>query len=210
MAVICPTITAYNAAEYREQMYNVSSFARRIHIDLMDGKFAPTTSVSLDEVWWPKHIQVDLHVMFQQPMEHLEQLIKLQPRMVIVHAEAEVHHMHFVAELHKAEIEAGLAILQDTPVENIEQISHSFDEILIFSGNLGHHGGHADLGLLSRVKYLRDNHFDGKIAWDGGIGSDNIRSLVQGGVEVLNVGGAIQKASDPQTAYDTLIRSMNV
>lgn len=210
MAVICPTITASNADEYREQMYNISSFAHSVHIDVMDGQFAPVNSVGLDEIWWPRHIEADIHVMYQRPMDYLEQLIALKPRMVIVHAEAEVHHMHFVAELHKAEIEAGLAILQDTPVVNIEQICHSFDQVLIFSGNLGHHGGKADTNLLNKVTELRSHHFDGQIAWDGGISSDNIRTLVRGGVEVLNVGGAIQKATDPQTAYDTLIRSMNV
>lgn len=187
-------------------MYAISPFTERVHIDVMDGKFAPTTSVGLDDVWWPQHMKADLHIMYQRPMDCLDQIIRHKPHMVIVHAEADVHHMHFVAELHKAGIEAGLAILQDTPVENVVQISHSFDQILIFSGNLGHHGGYADIGLLEKVKQLKAHHYDGQIAWDGGIGADNARILADGGVNVLNVGGYIHKSTDPQTAYDTLIR----
>ncbi len=53
MAVICPTVTAYDPHEYREQMERVEPFAKRIHIDLMDGHFAPTKSPGLKHVWWP-------------------------------------------------------------------------------------------------------------------------------------------------------------
>src|SRR5437868_2562137 len=136
---ICPTITAYDLPTYKRQMDQVAPFARRVHIDLMDGVFAPTVSPPLSKVWWPPEIRADIHLMYQQPMEHLQQLLKLKPRLVVIHNEAHVHHMHFAAELHKAGILAGLAILHDTPVEYAYQIMHSFDHVLIFSGHLGYH-----------------------------------------------------------------------
>ena len=151
MAVVCPTITAYDAHEYREQMERIESFAKRVHIDLMDGEFAPTRSPGLDHVWWPHHLKADIHLMYQRPMEFLDQLIKLKPHMVIVHNEVEVHHMHFAAELHRHGIKTGLALLAETPIEWAHQIMHSFDQVLIFSGHLGYHGGEADLGLLEKV-----------------------------------------------------------
>lgn len=205
MAIICPTVTAFDLAEYAVQVKRAAEFARRIHIDLMDGQFAPTKSPSLDEIWLPHVDKVDVHLMYQEPMEVLDQLIKLKPHMVVIHNEAHVHHMHFVAELHKAGIEAGLAILQDTPVEHAYQIMHSFDHVLIFSGNLGHHGGKADLSLLERVQKVREHHPEAEIGWDGGISDQNAQALVDAGVDVLNVGGFIQKASDPKAAYATLV-----
>jgi ribulose-phosphate 3-epimerase len=142
--------------------------------------------------------------MYERPMEYLDQLIKLRPHMVVIHNEADVHHMHFAAELHKEGIKAGLALLQDTPVEYAHQIMHSFDHILVFSGDLGHHGGHADLGLLEKVKEIQREHPDAEIGWDGGINSDNVRQLAEAGIEVLNVGGYIQRADDPTSAYGKL------
>jgi ribulose-phosphate 3-epimerase len=124
--------------------------------------------------------------------------------MVIIHNEVTVHHMHFAAELHRAGIKTGLALLHDTPVEYAEQIMHSFDQVLIFSGNLGHHGGEADLGLLDKVRAVRAHHPDVEIAWDGGIKAENAKQLIDAGVDVLNVGGFIQHASDPAQAYATL------
>lgn len=206
MAVICPTVTAYDMTEYGMQLQRAAQMAERVHIDLMDGVFAPTKSPGLDEIWLPPHGPlVDIHLMYQEPMEVLEQLIKLRPHMVVIHNEAQVHHMHFTAELHKHEIEVGLAILQETPVEYAYQIMHSFDHVLVFSGNLGHHGGSADLRLLDKVRKIREHHPDVEIGWDGGISADNALELMEAGVDVLNVGGFIQKAEHPEQAYATLL-----
>ena len=204
MPVICPTITAFDTDEYKRQVDQVKGFAKRIHIDLMDGEFAPTLSPPLDQVWWPHELEADIHLMYQRPMEQLEKLIHLKPRLVVIHNEAHVHHMHFAAALHKVGIEVGLAILHDTPIEYAHQIMHSFDHVLVFSGNLGHHGGEADLGLLDKVRYLREHHPDVEIGWDGGINDRNAKQLAEAGVDVLNVGGFIQKSDDPAAAYQRI------
>ncbi|MDB5184619.1 MAG: rpe [Candidatus Saccharibacteria bacterium] len=209
MAIICPTVTAFTEHEYKERLLQLMPFAERIHIDLMDGEFAPTKSPDLGYVWWPHELEtVDIHLMYQNPMEHLARLIELKPHMVIVHNEASVHHMHFAAELHKAGIKAGLAILHDTPIEWAYQIMHSFDHVLVFSGDLGHQGGQADLGLLDKVRKIREHHPEAEIGWDGGINADNIAELAAGGVDVLNVGGFIAKSSDPHAAYGTLVTAL--
>jgi ribulose-phosphate 3-epimerase len=207
-SIICPTVLAYDEADFAAQIKRVSPFAKRIQIDLMDGVFSSPASVSLDKIWVPHHIETDIHLMYQNPMDHLEKLLLLKPHMVIIHVEAMIHHMHFAAELHKEGIDAGLAILPDTPVANIEQIINSFDHLLIFSGNLGHFGGTADLGLLRKVQEARQHHPDLEIGWDGGVSADNARQLAEGGIDVLNAGGAIQKASDPSAAYNSLVQSI--
>lgn len=204
MPIICPTITAFDPHEYREQMERVMEFSERIHIDLMDGEFAPTRSPLLEQVWWPHHITADIHLMYKHPMDYLEQLIRLNPHMVVIHFEAEVDHMHFASLLHKENIKTGLAFLHDTPARALQQAMHSFDQILIFSGNLGYHGGKMDASLLNKVAEIQDLHPDAEIAWDGGINDQNIKSLIDSGVDVLNVGAFVQKAEDPLIAYAKL------
>lgn len=206
MAVICPTVTAFDMHEYRVQMERAAGLDKhvRIHIDLMDGVFAPSVSPPLERIWWPANVMADIHLMYQKPMDHLDQLIRLNPNLVVIHNEAEVHHMHFAAELHKHGIEVGLALLQDTPVHFAHQIMHSFDHVLVFSGHLGYHGGKTDLGLLSKVAEVHEHHPEAETSWDGGINDENAKALIEGGVQVLNTGGFIQKSDNPQAAYDTL------
>lgn len=205
MAIICPTITAFESHAFRSQMVTACELSDRVHIDLMDGDFAPSISPDLLQIWWGHNVHADIHLMYQRPMDHLQQLLKLRPNMVIIHNEASVHHMLFAAELHKADIKVGLALLHDTPVDYANQIMHSFDQVLVFSGDLGYHGGVADLGLLDKVKYIRSHHPEVEIAWDGGINDQNAKQLSDAGVDVLNVGGFIQRADEPQDAYDKLL-----
>lgn len=208
MAIISPAILAEDKAGYAGQIRKVTGIAERVQIDLMDGDFAKPRSVELQDVWWPYNLLADIHLMYHKPMEYLHDLIMLKPSMVIVHAEVEVHHMHFAAELHKEGIKAGLAILPETPIENVEQIMHSFDHLLIFSGNLGQFGGKAELGLLDKVKAAKAHHPEIEIGWDGGVNLENAKTLAEGGVDVLNAGGAIQKAENPEQAYKKLVEAI--
>jgi pentose-5-phosphate-3-epimerase len=48
-----------------------------------------------------------------------------------------------------------------------------------------------------------------EIGWDGGVAIDNAYTLTQGGVNVLNSGGAIQQAPDAKVAYDLLVQEIN-
>lgn len=209
MSVICPTVLAGNEADFASQISLVATFAKRIQIDLMDGDFASPKSISLEKTWWPPNLKTDIHLMYKNPEKYLARLVNLKPNMVIVHAEILLHHMHFAAELHKEGIEAGLAILPDTEIKDVEQILNSFDHLLIFSGNLGHFGGQADLELLPKVKQARIHHPNIEIGWDGGVNTDNVKQLQNGGVDVLNVGGFIQNAKEPEQAFQTLVKSIS-
>lgn len=205
MSVICPTVTAFDTAQYAAQLAKATKIAGRVHIDLMDGIFAPSVSPDVADIWLPHQALADVHLMYERPDAALPYLLKLQPHMVIIHFEAQVEHMHFASELHKHGIKAGLAILQDTRVDDIERVMHSFDHILVFSGHLGYHGGKADLHLLDKVAQIRDLHPDAEIGWDGGIDNHTVGPLTAAGVEVLNVGGFIQKSVSPEAAYATLL-----
>jgi ribulose-phosphate 3-epimerase len=204
MVSICPTVLASTIEEYNTQIKRVS-FASRLQLDFMDGDFAPTKSIDLKDAWWPPSVQADLHLMYRRPMDHLDTILRLRPGLIIIHAEADVHHMHFAAELHKEGIKTGLCVLPETPIANVEQILNSFDHLLIFGGNLGHFGGQADLGQLHKVKEAKEHHPDLEFGWDGGANDQNAKQLAEAGIHAINVGGFIQKAENPQQAYETLV-----
>lgn len=202
-AIICPTITAESAEDYKSQLDLVRSFASRIHIDCMDGKFAPTKSPDLSLLRWPKNIAVDLHIMYQHPMKILDQIIHKRPHLTIVHAEAD-HASSFVHELHEERLRVGIAILPDTPIEILHHYIKVVDHVLIFSGHLGYHGGHADLSQVQKVLAARKMRHDVEIGWDGGINDQNISMLKDAGVQVFNVGSGIHGSPSPQSAYVNL------
>lgn len=204
MSVICPTVTAFDLATYKQQLQTAETFAERIHIDLMDGIFAPTKSPPLELIEISKHIPCDIHIMYQYPEAQLDTLIMLKPRMVIVHAEASVKFAHMRLKLARHGIKFGIALLQETTVREARTQIQNCDHCLIFSGHLGYHGGVADEKQLDKVSSIKSINSMTEIGWDGGISKENIATLSDGGIDVLNVGGAIQKQDDPARAYNML------
>lgn len=205
MTTICPTITAEEPHGYRAQVERIEPFAIRWHIDVADGEMAPRKLIDLDKLWWPGNVQVDLHVMYQDPSKHLELFIVQHPRLIIIQAEAEGDFEQWSATLHRHGIEVGVALLPQTPVSLIASAIDQIDHVLIFSGNLGYQGGsHADLGLLEKVKQLRELKPLLEIGWDGGVNDENAAQLAAGGIDVLNVGGFIHEAHNPQAAFARL------
>ena len=203
-ATICPTVTTDNPQTYLEQMERVEPFAARIHVDAADGIFTHQKLISFDQIWWRGNRTIDLHVMYKHPWDHLDIILALNPRLVIVHAEAEGNFIAFARQLRRNGIEAGIALLPHTKVETIEPALEVADHVLIFSGNLGEFGGEADLSLLDKVTQVRALRQSIEIGWDGGVNDKNAKQLADAGVDVLNVGGYIQHAEDPAHAYATL------
>lgn len=203
-ATIAPAVTASEAEEYRKQIERVANVAVRLHIDVSDGILTPNKLIDIDQVWWPGGVRADLHVMYQRPFDHIQLMIDLQPQMVIVHAEADGDFVSFAKRLHQHGIEVGVALQPETPVAILKPALQHIDHVLIFSGKLGYFGGKADLTLLSKVSELRALKPQLEIGWDGGVNDQNAKALADGGIDVLNSGGFIQKSDDVHTAYDRL------
>ena len=206
--VVCPCVTATDAHAYREQMARIAPFAKRTHIDFSDGELAPVKLINPIQAYWPEGMLADLHLMVKHPEQHLETVISLNPNLVIIHAEAEGDLLGLMRQLRAVNIKTGVALLQQTDPEAAHNLIADADHVLIFSGDLGHFGGTADMTLLKKVGQIRAISANVEVGWDGGVGPDNVAQLVLGGVEVLDVGGNIQKAPDPQEAYATLVKNI--
>lgn len=206
MPIICPSITAKDKEEYDLQLKKVAHFAHRIQIDLTDGKFAPLLKVKPAEAWWPVGIKADFHLMYEDPLPAVKEILEHEANLIIVHAEAKgsFDTIAHYCKLHGVKV--GVALLPKTGPQTIISALHKIDHVLIFSGTLGSYGGHANFDLLHAVRYLKNHKPELEIGWDGGINEQNISQLVSGGVDVLNVGGSIQEAEDPEKIFHKLQR----
>ncbi|MDB5160771.1 MAG: rpe, Ribulose-phosphate 3-epimerase, partial [Candidatus Saccharibacteria bacterium] len=144
--------------------------------------------------------------MYKNPLPAVKEILTHRPHLIIVHAEAQGDFNEVLDLCRQAEVKIGVALLPATSPDYILSSLDLLDHVLIFSGDLGSFGGHADLSLLAKVETLKKHKPDLEIGWDGGVNIQNVAQLVTGGVDVLNVGGYIQKAADPAKAYSDLMR----
>ena len=208
-AVIAPAILAENAAQYKEQVDRITGFVERVHIDISDGEFASTLTVGIQELWAPEGWTIDIHAMVNNLEEYIPKLIALRPHMIIVHAEAMGDVKTALMQIRQAGIMAGLALLKPTVPRTVEEFIKLADHVMIFSGELGRFGGTASLMQLEKIRLIKAINPNVEIGWDGGVLVDNAYSLVQGGVNVLNAGGVIQKSSDPHAIFSKLQQEIN-
>jgi ribulose-phosphate 3-epimerase len=147
--------------------------------------------------------------MVAEPSQYLAQLIALKPHMIMFHAEVKEDLVPMLQQIKQMGIKAGVAVMRTTVPSDIAGVLEAADHAMIFSGELGKYGGTASVMQLEKIRLIKNINSGLEIGWDGGINVENAYTLTQGGVDVLNVGGAIQKAADPQAAYATLVSEIN-
>lgn len=206
MSTITPTITTAQAHEYREQMELIASYAEGVHIDFSDGIFAPAELLALDEAWRSDDLITHAHIMYQNPLEVIDDIIHLEADLVILHAESDDVKKCLQA-LHDNGTRTGIALLPETSVADLQEleIDDLFDHVLIFGGHLGFQGSQADLDQLDKINRIKKAYPDIEIAWDGGVNDKNAKQIAEAGITILNVGGYLHNAKDPKTVYDTLV-----
>jgi ribulose-phosphate 3-epimerase len=177
-----------------------------VYIDFSDGNFYPKLLFNLAHSYLPSNLIAYMHLMYKRPHDELETVMSLKPNLVIIHAEAEGELDAIVLRLQSVGIKAGVALLQDTKPEDHAELLSLADHILIFSGDLGHYGGKADLTLLTKASTIRGINATAELGWDGGVSIENAPLLMSGGIEILDVGGGIQRVDDPAGAYASLVK----
>lgn len=199
--------TSEDPHEFRAQMERIGGLGERVHIDLMDGDFAPNHNIDPTQLWWPEGVKADIHVMYRHPREVVMQLIELRPHCIILHAEIEDDLLDLLHIIHEAGLNAGVALLRPTPVAENRRYIDQAEYVLLFAGELGM-SGQADLTALEKVPEVRMINPMLEIGWDGGANEENVAQLALNGIDVINVGGALRSADSPRTVFEHLKQSV--
>lgn len=185
MAKIVPTILAATPDEYRSRLELVTQTADRVHVDIVDGKFAATKTISLDQVYVPNGVALDLHLMVQNPQAYLNSALATKPNLIIIHAESVADHATCAGDMQKMGVKAGLAYLGETQPS---ELVTNFDHALVFTGNLGHYGGRMQQSSLSKILEIKELKPEIEVAVDGGVNRDNMQAVIEAGADVVDSG----------------------
>ncbi len=191
------------------------SLSASLHIDVNDGLFArPFTwpyvekgMVGEFDISFLNDAIFGTHLMVSDAREVGEFFIKAGARSVIVHVESvgsDVDAAHAMCDAWRVlgVREIGLAILLDTPTEDLNSLLPFFDFVHQMTiATIGAQGAAFEPRSIDRIRDLHTRLPDFPIAVDGGVSATNIASLVQAGATRFSVGSAIMRAPDPALAY---------
>lgn len=206
---IVPAILTDNKQDFRSQIEKINTFTRRVQIDVTDGVFAPTPSLDITNVWWPKNWEADLHLMAAKPSEHIDTILKLSPSLCILHAEASEDLTPVFEKLKEAGIKIGIALLPSTFPGLAEHYIEMADHVLVFAGQLGAQGAQANLMQMEKIPLIRKMKPEVEIGWDGGANLSNVRALAHADLDVINVGSAISQADNPAEMFNQLVAEID-
>lgn len=209
MAEIVPTILTNDGEQYKKLVTTFQPFAKRVQIDVSDGTFAPSATLPLNQVYWPKEWQIDFHMMVVRPSEHLPLILQLKPSLCIFHAESGENLLPLFEQLKAAGIKTGVAIMRSTFPGSIKQYIEAADHVLIFAGEIGKQGSQADMLQTEKIPLVKAINPNAEIGWDGGANLRNVRAIYRAGADVINVGSAISNATDPGAMYEALVADLD-
>lgn len=188
-------------------------FASTIHIDIIDGKFAPNTSF-LDPKPFKKFISptegsglfFELHMMVVNPIQYLKPFADAGFKRFIGHVESfkkPEGQVEFVAKAQSFG-EVGLAIDGPTDLSAIKVSYSDLDSVLIMMIKAGESGQKFNPAYLEKVGILRFSQDDIKIAVDGGINDETIFEARNVGATRFVANSFIFNAPNPQERFSFL------
>lgn len=201
MVQIIPAILATTEAEYKEQVASINSadelVGGMVHIDFADGKY-----VSNRTIYWepyekyPPVLEKQAHLMVADPAEFISRLSEFGFKSVIFHLGVGKED-HVIEMVKQRQMEVGLALNPEVELEKLEPYLNKIDIVLLMAIHPGKQGQKFMPESLERVKEVArlrsENGLSFKIGVDGGVSTENIKDLVEAGVDYVVMGSHLTK-----------------
>jgi len=215
MVEIAPSILSADFRRLGEQIAAVEQAgASYIHVDVMDGHFAPNLTVGPFIVDWVRKstkLPIDAHLMIENPDNFIGAFAGAGANMISVHPEATYHLDRTLNYIRQAGCQAGVVLNPATPLAMIEEVIAEVDYVLLMSVNPGFSGQKFIPSSLDKLRRLRNlirmKFSPARIEIDGGVGLGNAAEVVAAGAEILVAGSAVFGAEDPAEALKELLRA---
>jgi len=194
-------------SEIERKIELVKPFAKVIHIDLLDGKFAPNTSF-FDPKPFKKYSQdlfFELHMMVEEPEQYLEAWSNEGFRRFIGHVESMSDQSSFVARAQEVG-EVGLALDLATDISSITVAHRDLDTALIMTVKAGFSGQTFSQQPLDKVKELSKLELF-PVTIDGGVTADTIGYGLSSGATRFVATSFIYGAENPSDHYQQLLNA---
>jgi len=219
MYEVIPGILEKDWGEIERKINLVKSFtktesnsAAAIHIDIIDGKFAPNTTF-LDPAPFAKYAKdllFEVHLMVEEPINYLESFADAGFKRLIAHVEKMSDQVEFVAQAQRLG-EVGLAIDAPTSIDAINVPLADLDFVTIMTVKAGLSGQEFIKECLKKVKMLKPRQtrlkqvqHDMKIEVDGGINDKTIVEASKAGATRFVATSFVFGSQDPQKQYELL------
>lgn len=213
---IAPSILSADFAELGNEIKDVEKGgADYIHVDVMDGHFVPNITLGpmiVKAIRPLTTLPLDVHLMIENPGQHIEAFADAGADYLTVHVEADPHLHRTIQMIKSKGVKAGVVLNPATPAEMIKPILQDVDMVLLMTVNPGFGGQSFIPSVVPKIKQIREwaNEVNPalEIEVDGGINPETAVICAEAGADVFVAGSAIYNRSDRGAAIEELKRSL--
>jgi len=206
---IAPSLLAADLARIGEQVALIESGgAEFIHLDVMDGHFAPNLTfgpaicAGIDKF---SKIQIASHLMVTNPEQFIKPFADAGSDVIYFHAELDADLRALAQSIRSLGIKAGITLKTETPADVIAHLVGEIDDILVMTVPIGYSGQEFMAEPVRKIPELRKMFGEEiDIAVDGGIDMNTVRQVVEAGANVLIAGKGVFGERDPAAAVRQL------
>jgi ribulose-phosphate 3-epimerase len=203
---ILPAILTDNPVVLEKLVRQTESFTDTAQFDIMDGQFVPSHSVSCQDIAGLKtKLRWEAHLMVLHPEDCLEDFKQAGAEKIVFHFEAAPSPQKTIQAIRKLDLQAGLAVNPETTISDFSPLVKQVDSVLFLSVHPGFYGAKFIPEVLDKIVALRKAYPEVEIGIDGGIKESNVAQVARTGLDVICVGSAIFRESDPAASYRRLV-----
>jgi ribulose-phosphate 3-epimerase len=208
--MIIPALLTSERQELIEMVNLCANFTNYVQIDIMDGKFVPSTSVEVKDLdGWESSIGCEAHLMVNDPLIWIEPFKKIGAKRILYHFEIEGDHAQIIEKIKEAGLEAGIVVNPQTKIDQFKHLIDKIDMVLFMSVNPGFYGAPFIPEVLEKIREFKQCYPDKQTEIDGGVKLDNLLTVKASGVDHICVGSAILKAGSPKEAFESFTKLLN-
>ena len=190
MIKIIPSILAKTPEEFEILLKAVEPHVDRVHLDIGDGEFVLTKTISGYEelIKIKTKVSFDVHLMVSRLEDQMYFWYKTKADRFLIHAETGHEHKSLMKQIHLNGRKVGLVLNPETQTDKIVELIDDIDFIQFMTVHPGGYGGDFVESVVDKILDFHGRYPGVQIMVDGAIHSETARRVIAVGASILVVG----------------------